>query len=190
MSDGVRITGGEYRGRRLSVPPGVRPSAAILREALASRWQQHIPGARVLDLYAGTGAVSLELLGRGAASATLVDDSLKVINQLNKVKRHLDVAGMEVVRDKLPRGVTRLEGTYDLVFADPPYDFDGVGGLLESLAPLLAEGGEVALEVRSATEPPAEAAGLELSRLRDYGDSRLAIYRKSDGGDESDEVME
>lgn len=151
-----------------------------------SHWQARIPGARVLDLYAGTGAVSLELLGRGAASATLVDDSLKVVNRLNKVARHLDVAGMEILRDKLPRGTSRLDGPYDLVFADPPYDFDGLDRLLESVAPLLSEDGEVALEVRSETDPPAKVADLVLSRLHDYGDSRLAIYRKSDGGGEGD----
>src|SRR6185436_4144983 len=77
VKSGVRVTGGEHRGRGLAVPPGARPTEGRVREALFSIWSDRLEGARVLDLFAGSGVVGLEALGRGALSALAVDGNLR-----------------------------------------------------------------------------------------------------------------
>lgn len=145
MSRGVRIAGGRWRGRRLQVVSGVRPTEGRVREALMSIWQERLPGARFLDLFTGSGAVGLEALGRGAASATLVDRGPA---SLTAVKANCRLLGAEarVLRLDLPRGLRRLDGPFDLIFADPPYAFDAYGELIEAARALLSPDGELVVE--------------------------------------------
>lgn len=181
MRSGARIVGGRWGGRRLDVAPGVRPSSGRTREALANIWADRLPGARVLDLFAGSGALSVELVGRGAASATLVERAPKVVQALRRNLRALDAAdAFRIVRLDLPAGASRLDGEFDLVFADPPYAFDRRAELLSAIAPRLAAGAELAFEHGREVDLQAldapSTGGLEIVDVRSWGDTSVTFF--------------
>ena len=99
VKPGVRVTGGAHRGRGLAVPPGARPTEGRVREALFSIWSDRLEGARVLDLFAGSGVVGLEAVGRGALSALLIDEDLRAVKTL---EANLRPRGREDRRDPPP----------------------------------------------------------------------------------------
>ncbi len=181
MKAGVRLTGGQWGGRRIAVAKGVRPSSGRLREALASHWQDKIAGARFLDLYTGSGAMTLEVLGRGAQSAVAVDGSRAVTDRLVDLAEAWNVSHLNVKLGQLPIVMAEIDGPFDLVFADPPYQLTALDRLLLAVAPLLAERGECAVEVRSSTSLPESVAGLRQTWYRKYGDSGLAVYGRKMG---------
>ena len=124
----MRIVGGEFGGRRLVMPKDarVRPTADRVREAWMSILGGELPGARVLDLFAGSGALGLETLSRGAASATFVERNQP---SLEALEHNIAALGVEdsstVFRGDAMRYVERLKpGSFDLVLADPPYSID------------------------------------------------------------------
>jgi 16S rRNA (guanine(966)-N(2))-methyltransferase RsmD len=180
VKPGVRITGGEFRGRGLAVPPGARPTEGRVREALFSIWSDRVESARVLDLFAGSGVVGLEALGRGALSVLAVDQGPRTIKTLEANAGKLGEKLLEIRRLTLPEGLGRLreDGPFDLVYADPPYDFDAYGELLEGAAPLLDRDGEIAVEHSSRRELPIEAGGLTRVDVRRYGESAISFYRR------------
>ncbi|MFL6192686.1 MAG: 16S rRNA (guanine(966)-N(2))-methyltransferase RsmD [Thermoanaerobaculia bacterium] len=183
MKPGVRITGGEFKGRGLMVPPGARPTEGRVREALFSIWSDRIQGARVLDLFAGSGVVGLEALGRGALSAVAVDQSLRAVETLEANAGKLGERLLDIRRLTLPGGIPRLaeQGPFDLVYADPPYNFPMYPEILEAVAPLLAEDGEVAVEHASRRELPIEVGSLTRTDVRKYGESAISFYRRGPG---------
>ncbi len=183
MSPGsIRILGGALRGRTLRVPPGVRPSEGRLREALFSIWQERLPGARFLDLFAGSGAVGLEALGRGAAEVVLVEHDRRTVARLRDNCEQLEVEGWRVHDGRLPGALGdpffASQAPFDLVFADPPYVFEAHARLLAAAAPLLAAMGQLALEHPARLAPPDESGGLALVDSRRYGESGLAFYER------------
>lgn len=178
MKAGVRVTGGAFRGRGLAVPPGARPTEGRVREALFSIWSDRLEGASVLDLFAGSGVVGLEALGRGAVSILCIDDDPRAVKILEANASRLGER-LAVRRLSLPAGLAKLSGPYDLVFADPPYAFDGYEELLTGVEPLLAEAGEMAIEHSSRRELPLEAGRLVRVDARRYGESSLSFYRLS-----------
>jgi 16S rRNA (guanine966-N2)-methyltransferase len=131
---GVRIVAGEFGGRRLSMPKDarVRPTADRVREAWMSILADAIPGARVLDLYAGSGALGLEALSRGAASATFVELNPPSLRALQANVAALGVADRVTVhRGDALRYVDGLPaGAFDVVLADPPYARDDAARLV------------------------------------------------------------
>lgn len=176
----LRLSGGRFRGRRLRVPPGVRPTEGKVREALFSIWQSELPGARLLDLFAGSGAVAFEALGRGAAAAVLVEGDPRVARTLRENARQLGLREeARIYRMRLPAALGMLGGRerpFDLVFADPPYGYDEGEKLVAACVPLLAAGGSLCFEHRSRDEPPPPAEGLERLATRRYGESCLTLY--------------
>jgi 16S rRNA (guanine966-N2)-methyltransferase len=176
----VRVIGGRLRGHTLVAPRGrsTRPTPDRVREALFSILQE-VDEARVLDLFAGSGALAIEALSRGAAEATFVDSSGAAIAAIRRNLATLRLAA-EVRRQRvLPflEGARRDARQYDLVFVDPPYRHaSALGGELSvALAPVLAPGARVVAE----SDP---RAPLELERLvgvdeRRYGDTLIRIYR-------------
>jgi 16S rRNA (guanine966-N2)-methyltransferase len=179
VKPGVRITGGEFRGRGLAVPPGARPTEGRVREALFSIWNDRLAGARVLDLFAGSGVVGLEALGRGALSALAVDQGLQAVKTLEANAAKLGEGLLEIRRLTLPEGLARLPpGAFDLVYADPPYNFAAYGELLEAVAPLLAQDGEIAVEHSSRRELAIEVGPLTRVDVRRYGESAISFYRR------------
>lgn len=171
MSRGVRLSGGRWRGRRLRVASGVRPTEGRVREALLSIWQEQLPGARFLDLFTGSGAVGLEALGRGAAQATLVDRAPASLAAVKENCRLLAAEEAKVVRLDLPRGLDRLRGPFDLIFADPPYAFEEYGDLVRAACARLAPDGEMALEHEVDLDPD-----LPLVESRRYGGTILSFF--------------
>jgi 16S rRNA (guanine966-N2)-methyltransferase len=177
----VRIVGGALRGRRLDVPDrGVRPTSEKAREAifdiLGPQW---LDGGVVLDLYAGTGALGIEALSRGAPLATFVEGDPGTARLLRKNLEALGLAahGRVIVAD-LDRGELPAGGPWNIVFLDPPYAGPGGARWIERLsrAAWPASGGLVIYEHRSGSTiaPP---PGFTLATERAYGDTAVSIYR-------------
>jgi 16S rRNA (guanine966-N2)-methyltransferase len=152
----MRIVGGALRGRRFDAPKGkgTRPTSDRVREALASALESRgaFDGARVLDLFAGTGALSFEALSRGADHAVLAEKDGRVLAGLKKSAGALGLTDhVTIRREDLSKGgaVSRLNalGPFDLVFADPPYaELSLLGPLLAGLESALADGAWIAIE--------------------------------------------
>ena len=173
------MLGGRWRGRRLATPAGIRPTQARVREALFSHWGDRTLCCRFLELYAGSGCVSLEALSRGAGSALAIDWDRGALECMEGSRERLGAEGLRLVRARLPEhlgGATRGEVAFDLAFIDPPYDALGLDNLLVAVAGLIAPGGEAVLEHSSRRPPPANAGRLGLTGERRYGDTALAFY--------------
>jgi 16S rRNA (guanine966-N2)-methyltransferase len=173
----VRVVAGEFRGRRLAAPRGrgTRPTADRVREALFSMLGD-VSGARVLDLYAGSGALGIEALSRGAESAVFVERDPRAAAV---IERNLASLGLEeriVTQDAL-RFLAVARGMFDLVFCDPPYDSASrlAGPLAERLPAIASEGARIVTESDKRT--PLELP-LPLVTERVYGDTRIAIHAR------------
>lgn len=178
----TRIIAGQARGARLDVPSaGTRPTSDRVRESLfgALESADAIVGARVLDLYAGSGALGLETLSRGASAADLVEQGRAAAHIVRRNTATVAKAGAPAARvhqSAVRAFLQRATGPYDLVFSDPPYDLDDAAMTadLVALAPLLAPDALVVIErARRSTPPDLAAAGLVLVRERNYGDTTL-----------------
>jgi len=171
----TRIVAGTHRGRPLAVPAGgaTRPTSDRAREGLFSTLQSlgGVEGAQVLDLYAGTGALGLEALSRGAAGATLVESAERALGVLRANVARLGLPA-EVVAGPVERFLDGAPRPYDVVLLDPPYDVD-TDTVLERLVPWLAAGAVVALERRTRGAAPAWPEGLTAERSRTYGEATL-----------------
>jgi 16S rRNA (guanine(966)-N(2))-methyltransferase RsmD len=175
----MRVVAGAYGGRRLVAPPGdaTRPTSDRVREALFSVLGPSVAGARVLDLFAGSGALGIEALSRGAASAVFVDRAPRAIAA---VRANLAALGIEAdvrrmeARSWLRTASARAEA-YDLVFLDPPYRRAGELGreLSDDLAAVLTAGARVVTE--SDRRDPLELE-LPLADERRYGDTVIRIH--------------
>lgn len=181
----MRITGGQFRGRNVKTPRGdhVRPTQDRVREALFSMLLAELPGARFLDLFAGTGTVGIEAVSRGAGDVTWVEGD-RAVHRL-AVQNVSTIAGEAFARNVVCSDVARWIRTagrgaaYGIVFADPPYEQAKDGGLAE-LAESLRANGSVAAGGLLITEMPVDApvaalSGWEILRDRTYGKTRLVI---------------
>lgn len=173
----TRVIAGQARGRRLQVPPGLgtRPTSDRAREGLFSSLLSllDLDGARVLDLFAGSGALGLEALSRGAATATLVEDDPATVRVLQDNIAHVGLPGAHVLAVPAERFLTAdPEPRYDLVLLDPPYE-DAVEPVLALLPPWLAEPAVVAVERPSRGADPQWPDGLEGLRSRRYGEATI-----------------
>ena len=183
----MRVVAGEAGGRRLApVPAGTRPVSDRAREGLFSSLGDRVVGARILDLYAGTGALGVEALSRGAAHVIFVDTSY---GATTTIKDNLDRTGFRkrarVVRKKVERFLEEIldeEGErFDLVLADPPYDLPerDVDALVSGLIPALAGPGSTAVLTRPVKGyTPVVPVNLQVARRLRYGDSLILVYRE------------
>ncbi|MEV8251138.1 16S rRNA (guanine(966)-N(2))-methyltransferase RsmD [Microbacterium sp. NPDC076768] len=179
----TRIIAGSARGARLEVPgAGTRPTSDRVRESLFGALESFgvIEGARVLDLYAGSGALGLESLSRGATTADLVERGRQAAAIVRRNAAVVAKAGgmspARVHEGAVHTFLQRASGPFDLVFSDPPYDLDDAAMTadLVALAPLLSTDAVVVIErARRATPPEFAAAGLEAFREKAYGDTML-----------------
>jgi 16S rRNA (guanine966-N2)-methyltransferase len=175
----MRVIAGTYGGRRLQTAPGpaTRPTSDRVREALFSILGERVRGARVLDLFAGSGALGIEALSRGAQEATFVDHAAPAIRAIGGNLEALG-ADAQVVRADARRflgGASRSGRSYDLVFLDPPYRSAASLGrdLSTALEAVLAPGGAVVAE--SDRRAPLEI-DLPLQDERRYGDTLIRIH--------------
>ncbi len=180
----MRITSGLWGGRRLAVPDGIRPTQDMVRQAVFSALGERVPGARVLDLFAGSGAMGFEALSRGAASVTAVESNSGVLRAVRQNAAALAVESEvhQVVPADAVAFLRRAAGTpWDLVFADPPYDKDGKARWLDQVlaamleAPVLAPGGVLVFE-QGADEPEAARSGCNCFWTRRYGGTRVGLW--------------
>jgi 16S rRNA (guanine966-N2)-methyltransferase len=171
----LRVVAGTFKGRRLTAPRGTRtrPTADRVREALFSMLGD-VGGARVLDLYAGSGALGIEALSRGADSAVFVERDAQAVAA---IERNLAAVGVEanLVRQDVVRFLARADGAFDLVFCDPPYDSAAglAGPLAEHLPALCAEDARIVTE-SDKRNPLVLPFPLLVERA--YGDTRIAIH--------------
>ena len=183
----TRIVAGSVGGRRLAVPPGdrTRPTSDRAREALFGTLGAllDLAGARVLDLYAGSGAVGLEAVSRGAGHALLVDSDARAAATATANARALGLTDRVTVRrDRVERVLAAGAEPCDLVFADPPYALpdDEVAQVLALLAGgWLAAGAVLAIERSSRGAGPRWPAGVEPLKERRYGEGTLWYGRLS-----------
>jgi 16S rRNA (guanine966-N2)-methyltransferase len=175
----TRIVSGTHGGRRIKVPPGsrTRPTSDRAREGVFSTLLSlvDIEGARVLDLYAGSGALGLEALSRGAGSATLVERDPRVVAVLRANVSDLGLPA-RVVEADVPAYLRRAPEPVDVALLDPPYDVD-VDPVLELLDPWLTAGAVVVVERSARGQSPAVPARWEPLRDRRYGAAALWYFR-------------
>ncbi|PSL05898.1 16S rRNA (guanine966-N2)-methyltransferase [Haloactinopolyspora alba] len=185
----TRIVAGAARGRRLAVPPGhrTRPTSDRVREALFSALSSAsggLDGSRVLDLYAGSGALGLEALSRGAAHVRLVESDARAARVISANVERLGLPGAEVVHAKTERALATPPGRpYDVVLADPPYTL-GEPELRTMLTALvngwLAPGAIVVVERDRRSPRPQWPDGLIGDRERRYGETTLWYGHRSE----------
>jgi 16S rRNA (guanine966-N2)-methyltransferase len=176
----MRIVAGTARGRRLVAPPGLatRPTSDKVRAAIMNLLGQFFEGGRVLDLYAGSGALALEALSRGCQRAVCVENDPAAAEALLRNAAACGFADrLQLRREAVRAALRRLpRAAFDLAFIDPPYA-EGPEEALASLGPLLAPGAVAAAE-HDRRRPPAQRYGrLALADRRAYGGTGISIYR-------------
>lgn len=177
----MRVIGGSARGVRLESPASdrVRPTLDRVREALFNILGPAIQDAAFLDLFAGSGAMGIEALSRGAARAVFVDAEHA---HLDLIRRNLGKAKLaergQTVRASVPEGLTAVKGPFDYIYADPPRKFNDFNPLAEAIRSLnlLATSGQIIFETASDREFDASLAGFEQTDTRVYGRTRLTIF--------------
>ena len=184
MAGALRITGGALARRRIEVPPAadkglVRPTSDKIREALMNSLGDALEGAVVVDLFAGSGALGIEALSRGAARAVFVERDRRTASV---VKANLEALGLSARAELLVEDAARYlsrapNASCDVVFVDPPYALALDAALLARLVALVRPGGLVVIERDRRTIDPA-AEGLSLMRERVYGDTRVATWER------------
>jgi len=176
----VRIIAGQLKGRRLQAPVGrdVRPTSDRLRETLFNVLGPSVAGARVLDAFAGTGALALEAISRGAVHATCVEQDPRALRVLVENVRACGVdAACAIVRGDFLR--TRLvSGPFDLALLDPPYAQADLQAVVDRAAEMLAERGRMVLEHSRRRESPEAAGAFPRTRVLVAGDSALSFYTR------------
>ena len=177
----MRIIGGTARSRRLVAPPGdtTRPMTDRMRESLFSSIASRVPNARVLDLYAGSGAMGLEALSRGARSATFVERDRGALHALRSNIEALDIGG-DVATADVEGFLAGCGDEYDLAFVDPPYavPLASVVETITKLAPLVNDGGLVVVHRYHGEDWPVRIAELVLVDERRFGGADLRRYEK------------
>lgn len=176
----MRIIAGAHKGRTLKTPKwqGLRPTSDKLRETLFNILQMRIEGARVLDVFAGTGAVALEALSRGAVSATCVESDRRAAAL---IAENAALCGEQdrcvIIRDVVERALLRPlpGGPFDIIVLDPPYEYAQLDSVVGHAAAQRAGGAIVVLEHATRVTPP-QPAGVVQTRTVTSGDSALTFY--------------
>jgi len=177
----MRIIAGQFKGRNLRGPagPGLRPTSDRLRETLFNILREDVEGARVIDGFAGTGAVGLEALSRGAAHVTFVDRDPRALTVL---QQNVAACGAEnacaIIRDDFIGLATRHRdlGRFTLALLDPPYEYRDLEAVLAEASKLMTVNGTLVLEHSRRRLAPDTVPGLVRHRIVAAGDSALAFY--------------
>jgi 16S rRNA (guanine966-N2)-methyltransferase len=187
MAEAGRVIAGTARGIRLEAPgPGTRPLADRVKQTLFAILEPDLPGARVLDLFAGSGAAGIEALSRGAASATFVEHDAAAARVIaaNLARAHVGGPNVAVIRDDAVRWLRRAaeqRHAFDVVIIDPPYDRpELLAAALDALVPRLAPGARVVAKHFWRDAPPARVGLLASERDRRFGETALTFYRREE----------
>ena len=177
----MRIIAGTLKGRRLDAPgwAGLRPTSDKLRETLFNVLAPRIDGARVLDGYAGTGAVGIEALSRGAAHVTFVERDPRAAALIEQNLRRCGVEDRyAIIRAGFGASDRIRGGPFDVVFLDPPYGAEELSDALAGAEPLVASGTLLIIEHAKRDAAPGDAGALVRVREIASGDSALAFYER------------
>lgn len=177
----MRVITGTARGRKLITLEGsdVRPTTDMVKEAMFSTIQFEIEGARVLDLFCGSGQLGLEALSRGAAYCTFVDQSRDAQNvtrenlQATGLSKNSKVAAMDAIAF-----LQSTQGGFDIALLDPPYGKELVTAALPLLTAKMTESGVIICETALDDDLPETVGGFNMIKARRYGKIKLTIYRK------------
>ena len=177
--ESVRIIAGSRKGHTIQAPKGLdtRPTSDRVRENVFNIVAPWVEGARVLDLYAGSGAMGLEALSRGAERAVFVESDPEAVRAIERNLDKLGLTGARIVRADAVTGLGQEAGAgrkYDLVLADPPYTMTDYQPLSRYLSGVLADDGLLVLETAAKTEP--ELPGLAIRTSRKYGSTRVTVF--------------
>jgi 16S rRNA (guanine(966)-N(2))-methyltransferase RsmD len=187
----MRVIGGSAKGRRLRAPKGraVRPTASRVKESLFNILPRDFSGLTVLDLFAGSGNLSIEALSRGAQRAILVDSSVQSTEAIKENLRRFGFGGRGEVwlapAARAMRSLAKRGAAFDVIFLDPPYDRGLIQASLEIIArmDLLSASGLIVAEHSAREEIPSRFDGLILYDQRRYGDTLLSFFRQSETAD-------
>jgi 16S rRNA (guanine(966)-N(2))-methyltransferase RsmD len=181
----MRIIAGAFKGRRLKAPrwEGLRPTSDKLRETLFNILSAQVAGARVLDVFAGTGAMGLEAVSRGASSATFIEHDGRAVALIHENVALCGVADRcAIIRDTAARAFDRIidGGPFDVIVLDPPYDYEPLLALVVSAARQLAPAGVLVLEHASRRDVPVLDVVPPVRTVRTVrsGDSALTFFRR------------
>jgi 16S rRNA (guanine966-N2)-methyltransferase len=177
----VRVVAGTVKGFELKVPrgAGTRPTSDKVRDAVFNVLGESVLDARVLDLFAGTGALSIEALSRGAAEAVLVESWRQACNIINaNLEKTRFTADTSILCMSVSRSLTSLEGQFDLILLDPPYAFPDIHLVMETLGQghLIADHGQVVLEHGKRFESRDAYGKLRRRQFKRYGDTAVSFY--------------
>lgn len=178
----MRIIAGTARGTVIDAPLGrdTRPTLDRVRENVFNIFQQQVRGARVLDLFSGSGAMAFEAVSRGAASAVLVDVDKKAhqVEEANCRKLRMDDRCRLLLMDwqAAVSQLQRADDRFNLVFLDPPYAMHDLCGVMNALKPLIAEDAIILVEHEAKTFP-STPAGFDLYDSRKYGIAGVSFFR-------------
>jgi len=180
----MRVIAGRYKGRRLQSPSwaGLRPTSDRLKESLFAILTPVLEGAHVLDGFAGSGALGIEALSRGAAEVTFIDADRRAMALVGANLAHCGITdGYAMIRDEFAGALAHLpaDRRFDLAVLDPPYDDADLDGVVQAAAARLTEDGTLVLEHATRRAVPLAAGELALVRRVTGGDSALAIYRRA-----------
>jgi 16S rRNA (guanine966-N2)-methyltransferase len=175
----MRIIAGDRKGQTIFAPKGLdtRPTSDRVRENVFNIVAPWVEGARVLDLYAGSGAMGLEALSRGAEAAVFVEADAEAVRAIERNLDRLRLTGATVLRADATTGLaqeTAAGRKYDLVLADPPYAMTAYDTLARYLPRVLARDGLLVFESDARTEP--ELEGLAVRTSRKYGSTRVTVF--------------
>jgi 16S rRNA (guanine966-N2)-methyltransferase len=175
----MRIIAGSRRGHTIFAPKGLdtRPTSDRVRENVFNIVAPWVEGARVLDLYAGSGAMGLEALSRGAEAAVFVEADPEALRAIERNLDKLRLTGARVVRGDATTGLAQEAGAgrkYDLVLADPPYSMTDYAPLSRYFPSVLADYGLLVVETAARVEP--ELPGLSVRTSRRYGSTRVTVF--------------
>jgi len=182
----LRISGGEWKGHHFATPGHIRATEQKVRQALFNILQARIPGARVLDGFAGSGALGLEALSRGARSVLFMEADPVCVRVLQANLSRIDRSRCELVRGDVLRNLRRVAQAhppFDVVLFDPPYDAGLEKKVLNAVqgCAILAPAGIVCVEHASRDEPPRSLGSLTLTKQHRYGGTVLSFYQDNAG---------
>jgi 16S rRNA (guanine966-N2)-methyltransferase len=177
-SNQIRIIGGQWRGRRVRFPAreGVRPTPDRVRETLFNWLGQDLTGRTTLDAFAGSGALSLEALSRGAVLAVAVDRNTALVRALAETAVALGARGLETHRADAQAFLLREPRQFDVIFLDPPFDMDPWAALLPVAANRLSDAGVIYAE---AAFPIAHPSGFEVAHRDRAGQVHYHLLRRA-----------
>lgn len=178
----MRIISGEHRGRKLLEFAGrdIRPTTDRVKESMFNLIQEYISGAEVLDMFGGSGALSLEALSRGAAYAVCIDKDRRAVDIIRKNAQTLNYTDKcEILNDDSFEYLRKCGRSFDIVFLDPPYNKNLIEPALSGISEynILSDDGIAVLESDD-TDFFGETEGLEIIKQRKYGRSYITVYKK------------